>query len=389
MSRTAVWLYGLFPVVLFLLLTAPSAFAQFSFTPLDGLPPDRAFRSQLWAFPPSGPIVAGRFGSENGTEAYRWTAETGAVGLGDLPGGTFYSWAHGISDDGSVIVGESDYRGPVFQISSSPASQAFRWTAESGMVGLGTLPNALGSCATAASEDGSVVVGVSGSHAFHWTEKDGMTPLVESKPQVYSEAIDVSADGNAVVGTISTQSPHSEAFHWTPESGMTRLGPGSYPYAVSADGSVVVGSLGEGGIGEPGGAYWTAEEGWVRLGLTTPATDVSADGGVIASGPNLWFRGSGWIDLREVLISNGIPELENWSRFMVFDVSPDGKTIAGRGDNPLGQNQAWIATIPEPSTFVLAALAAAGVTALSVRRRRAVKIGTPGNQGNIAIANCT
>jgi hypothetical protein len=261
----------------------------------------------------------------------------------------------------------------VFQIASNTASQAFRWTAESGMVGLGTLPDALWSCATAASEDGSVVVGFSGSRAFRWTASEGMTELVERKPRVYSEAIDVSADGNAVVGT--------------PETGITRLGPGSYPYALSADGSVIVGLLGHGVPGEGGAAYWTAEEGWVDLGLTTPATDVSADGGVIASGPNLWFRDSGWVDLREVLISNGYPELENWSRFMVFDISPDGKTVAGRGENPLGQNQLWIATIPEPSTFVLAALAAAGFAAVSVRRR-VVKMRRSRNRGDAALVNC-
>ena len=388
MSQTEFWIPWWRVVVLFVLLIARPVSAQFSFTPLDGLPPGSRFRSQIWAFPPSGPTATGRFGSENGTEAYRWTAETGIVGLGDLPGGTFYSWAHGISADGLVIVGESDYRGPVFQIASNTASQAFRWTAESGMVGLGTLPDALWSCATAASEDGSVVVGFSGSRAFRWTASEGMKELVERKPRVYSEAIDVSADGNAVVGTIGTDSSHDEAFHWTPETGITRLGPGSYPYALSADGSVVVGTLGHGVPGGAGAAYWTAGEGWVNLGLTTPATDVSADGGVIASGPNLWLRDSGWIDLREVLISNGIPELENWSRFMVFDVSPDGKTIAGRGQNPLGENQAWIATIPEPSTFVLAALAAASVTALGVRRRRVLKMRRPGNSGDIAIGNC-
>ena len=52
--------------------------------------------------------------------------------LGDLPGGTFASWAGGVSADGSVVVS-----------AGTPASgygEAFRWTPGGGMVGLGVLP---------------------------------------------------------------------------------------------------------------------------------------------------------------------------------------------------------------------------------------------------------
>lgn len=38
-------------------------------------------------------------------EAFRWTSDGGMVGLGDLPGGRFDSFAIGVSADGSVIVG--------------------------------------------------------------------------------------------------------------------------------------------------------------------------------------------------------------------------------------------------------------------------------------------
>jgi len=52
------------------------------------------------------------------------------IPLGDLPGGNFSSSATGVSDDGTVVVGNG-----------SPASGggAFRWTAATGMVGLGDL----------------------------------------------------------------------------------------------------------------------------------------------------------------------------------------------------------------------------------------------------------
>jgi probable HAF family extracellular repeat protein len=51
--------------------------------------------------------------------------------LGDLPGGEFHSVAIGVSADGSVIVGPSD---------SASGYEAFRWTSDGGMVGLGDLP---------------------------------------------------------------------------------------------------------------------------------------------------------------------------------------------------------------------------------------------------------
>jgi len=44
--------------------------------------------------------------------------------LGDLPGGEFYSEAHAVSADGSVVVGYSG---------SALGSEAFRWTREDGM----------------------------------------------------------------------------------------------------------------------------------------------------------------------------------------------------------------------------------------------------------------
>lgn len=49
-------------------------------------------------------VGVGNFG--RGLEAFRWTTETGPVGLGDLEGGEFYSRAHAVSSDG-IIVGES------------------------------------------------------------------------------------------------------------------------------------------------------------------------------------------------------------------------------------------------------------------------------------------
>jgi hypothetical protein len=64
--------------------------------------------------------------------------------LGVLPVHTF-SYAYGVSADGSVVVGESAYR-------------VFRWTRATGLSGLGELGNLPGE-ARCVSGDGSVVVG--------------------------------------------------------------------------------------------------------------------------------------------------------------------------------------------------------------------------------------
>lgn len=55
-------------------------------------------------------------------------------GLGDLHGGEFSSIANGISPDGSVVVGSSR---------SVNGIEAFRWSEQQGMVGLGDLPGGI------------------------------------------------------------------------------------------------------------------------------------------------------------------------------------------------------------------------------------------------------
>ena len=92
--------------------------------------------------------------------------------LGDLPGGVFASSAAGISADGSVVTGYGfNASGP----------EAFRWTREGGLVGLGALPGGGLSIPSAISADGTTIVGYSDSasrdKAFRWTRTDGIVDL--------------------------------------------------------------------------------------------------------------------------------------------------------------------------------------------------------------------
>ena len=177
-------------------------------------------------------------------EAFRWTSDGGMVGLGDLAGGSFDSEAFGVSDDGSTVVGTS---------SSASGYEAFRWTSGGGMVGLGDLAGgSFLSIANGVSDDGSIVVG-------HGT----------------------SASGN-------------EAFVWDAANGMRSL--------------------------------------------------------------------------QDVLTNDHGLDLTGWQLSRATGISDDGLTIVGYGTNPQGAQEAWIATVPEPSSLVIC-LTAFGMVGASRRRR--------------------
>jgi probable HAF family extracellular repeat protein len=157
----------------------------------------------------------------------------------------------------------------------------------------------------------------------------------------------VSADGSVVVGESILGEYHTnyqpEAFRWTEAQGMAGLDflPGhawSQAYDVSADGSVVVGysqaSIGEHGIGEA--FRWTQSGGMSGLGYLPGdhhswATGVSADGSVVVgfSGglgetPRTAFR---WIE-GTGMEDLGWPDGGAWSRAVA--VSADGSAVVGQ-----------------------------------------------------------
>ena len=85
-------------------------------------------------------------------EAFVWSSQDGMLGLGDFPQNQFHSYATAVSADGSVVVGSGR---------SVHGVEAFRWTATSGMVGLGDLPGGqFWSGANDVSRDGNLIVGM-------------------------------------------------------------------------------------------------------------------------------------------------------------------------------------------------------------------------------------
>jgi probable HAF family extracellular repeat protein len=244
----------------------------------------------------NGSVVVGVARNAAGQQrAFRWTAAGGMQDLGTLPGSD-ESWAWGVSADGSVVVGEA--------WNAAGQYRAFRWTASGGMQDLGTLGGNR-SGAYGVSADGSVVVGVASNaagqqRAFRWTASGGMQDLGTLGGD-RSLALGVSADGSVVVGWARNAAGQGHAFRWTAARGMQDLGTlggdWSLAWGVSADGSVVVGRA-ENAEGQGRAFRWTAVGGMEDLNTTYAS-----------------------------LLTNG-----SWLEF-ANAISPDGRYIVGQGYN--------------------------------------------------------
>jgi len=382
-------------VVVFIFATWASAAPpspSSSFSGLGFLPGGGAL-SNASAISADGSVVVGGALSAFGSEAFRWTSAGGMVGLGDLPGGDRWSFAYGVSADGSVVTGSSR---TMFRPSGGfpIADRGFRWTASESMVSLGTLTGGTGSLAYGISADGSVIAGngftymgfpgggsIRQDQPTRWTSPNGMAHLGGDGGIAYG----VSADGLVLVGQSSG------AFRWTSAGGIQSLGklPGeigsfSVAYATSADGSVVVGQSQSGGKGDRA-FRWTSASGMVDLGSLgssswvdgrVRALAVSANGERVvgfSDSPSgqvafLWTSEGGMVNLKDFLTEHGTTNLTGWTLTAAQGISANGNTIVGYGRNPAGQSEAWIATVPEPSSVVLALIAL--LTFASMARRR-------------------
>jgi MYXO-CTERM domain-containing protein len=169
-------------------------------------------------------------------QAARWTAETGAVGLGELfpfqPGQ--FSEAVAVSGNGSIIAGTGHY-----DPEQSTYSEAFRWTEATGMVSLVNQPGGMESFATAMSDDGSLIVGGLGSihtafnsDPFIWTPGSGMQRLVDVLTEQYGigneltgwnlgRVLGLSRDGRYILGTGT--GPDDRQGAWLVDLGMTPI----------------------------------------------------------------------------------------------------------------------------------------------------------------------
>ena len=338
-----------------------------------------------------GQVVVGESESSSGTQAFRWTRSGGISGLGFLSLADPASSARAISSNGSVIVGSSN--------DASGVWRAFRWSG-----GVFTLLNAQ-SCSSCdpiteglgLSSDGQVAVGSSaarggGSSPLHldpvrWA--GGGTTLsdlgnLSGGNEEIGAAFGASQNGAVIVGN-HTSSAGKDAWYWT-GSGLIALPHlfGGTPIAASAnavsrDGTTIVGFSTKRTITLPGGTVVAADSQavkWTGANYTTAtqlgslsgatfvdseALAVSQNGGVIvgravdANGADrafVWDAAHGMRDLATVLQSDYGVDVTDWvltEATGISDVVSNTYTVVGRGVDPQGNPQGWVAYLTPPA----------------------------------------
>jgi len=334
------------------------AYATSSFTGLGDLPGGEFFSFGI-AVSDDGSVVVVNSFSDNGLEGAKWTAAGGLVPIPALLGGEFPEvFPTAVSGDGTVIVGSST--------SANGFNEAFRWTEDGGTVGLGDLPDG-GFCsnATGVSEDGSVIVGTGcseiGSEAFRWTEDGGMVGLDGGlDDRKFTFADDVTNDGTLVVGT--SDSFEGVATIWTEMDGARLIDDTSLSFNAisvsSSDETVIAGPANSDG-GQIA-VKWTEETGAVLLGalpdgIGSFAFDISPDGSIIVGSSTsnsggtaafIWDEENGMRNLQQVLEDDFELDLTGWDLTAALGVTSNGSiTVTGEGTNPDGDFEGWVAVM--------------------------------------------
>ena len=329
--------------------TATTSAQEASFQGLGALPNDVGFfDSKAHGISDDGAFIVGESYDE-GWVGFIWHEDTGMTLLPDIPGASIHARAFACADGGSIVVGYGNRDG-------GNINDAIRWVSGAPVslgLPLGPNPNDDGE-ANAVSPDGLVIVGqygVGGGLDLPYRWVNGTVTCLGSLRTdglVHGVAEGLTPDGLIIVGSARNDDGFNQAFRW--EDGvMSALPSGGSPsvaHDVSDDGSIVV------GWATTGIARWT-NGAYENLGYSGRGRAVSGNGAVMVGNlwtgtqaAMIWDASNGVRDLQEVLETEHGLVLTGWTLFDAWDISADGTVIVGYGFNPDGNYEAWRAVVP-------------------------------------------
>lgn len=194
--------------------------------------------------------------------------------------------------------------------------------------------------------DGALLAGANTSGAFVWTEADGVVQL-EALFSNFAFVDAVSSDGSVIVGAVGDASDIVYAARWNAERELELLDVPeqsvlSQALGVSSDGSTIVGLISVANALESRAVRWVdGEYQELEVGANASAFAVTDDGTVFGTddaGVWLWDEITGRQSLAEAL-TEARAELDDWSSISVEAVTPDGSVVAGNAQY-VGTDQA-------------------------------------------------
>ena len=236
--------------------------------------------------------------------------------LGNVEGGNscdaFYSSGLGISTDGSTGVGMGWI---------SCGTEAFYWTDEDGIVGLGQYEGQ-STKAQAVSGDGQLIGGwaQTSNRATCLWDRDGNITLLGSLQagNDYGEVQAINNDGTQVVGYCSGNAGNNtEGFVWTEEGGM--FGLGVPPNSAATNRSLAM-DISENNVVI--GQYLNETPVFYKACIYTEETGE-------------------FVNLRDYLLDLGMEEIQGWDLQRAFCISDDGYVFAGYGKDPANNWTGW------------------------------------------------
>ncbi len=417
MNRCAAAAVVLLVVTFPLAATADCEFADpncITFVPLGSLDVG-AFESTVSGLSWDGLVAVGTSTSQNSTprgEGFLWDPGTGIQGLGSLPGGAFQSQANAIhkTASGSWIGG-----GASSTLTGSDMEAAIYFTGSGSWEARGSLDGGSPrSMIYALDASGEIEAGSSSSPESGGTQQQAAVrnesawEALETPPNAVprGDAYGVDALGTVIVGRTATASSGSnkrEAARWSAGGVEILRFPGGgaaegQARAIDPSGEFIVGqarnsqnlleafawSQGEmAGLGDLDGGSFESE-----------ARAVATDGNVVvgrgttAAGPRafIWKPEEGIRSLREVFEELSGTDLGTWKLEEATAISRDGRVVAGNGRNPDNQPEAWVLTLPEPTTIDLQCAVILALAGLARTRRSGShsRAGSPASGNELA-----